>query len=338
MMAAETGSRNVAILGAGGMGTALAILLARSSRSVRLWARDPRRAVLIRESRSNELHLPDARLPADVCVTSDVEEATAGAELLVVAVPSKFLRVTLGAFAGRLSPEIPALSVVKGIELETFARPSEVIIQVLGARPLAVLSGPSHAEEIARGLPASLVVASDDEGLNVRVQESLNGPTLRVYTNSDPLGVELAGALKNVLGVAAGICDGLGLGDNAKAALLSRGLIEVARFACDQGARPSTFLGLAGVGDLITTCYSPFGRNRSVGFRLGQGATLAEILSGMSDVAEGVTTAQSAHLLGRKLGIPLPITDEVHAILYENKPPRAAVTDLMLRLPKVEWP
>jgi glycerol-3-phosphate dehydrogenase (NAD(P)+) len=256
----------------------------------------------------------------------------------VAAIPTAFLRETLAGMAAEVPPGVPALSVVKGIEQGTFARPSEVIVQTLGPRPVAVLSGPSHAEEIAKGLPASVVVASDDEALAARVRDALNGPTFRVYTNDDVLGVEMSGAMKNILGVAAGICDGLGFGDNAKAALLTRGLVEIARFSCDMGAKPSTFLGLAGVGDVITTCYSPFGRNRAVGMKIGRGATLAEALAGMADVAEGVTTARSVHALARSRGVAMPITDEVYRILHENKPPRAAVTDLMLRLPKVEWP
>lgn len=330
--------RRVAILGAGGMGTALALLLSRTTGSVRLWARDPERAAAIQASRRNTLHLPGAILPENVLVTADPAAACEGADLIVAAIPTAFLRETLARIAPAVPPGVPALSAVKGIELGSFARPSEVLIQTLGPRPVAVLSGPSHAEEIAAGLPASVVVASDDESLNVAIQEALNGPTFRVYTNSDLLGVELAGAMKNILGVAAGICDGLGFGDNAKAALLTRGLVEIARFACGMGARPATFLGLAGVGDVITTCYSPFGRNRAVGVKIGRGATLAQALAGMTDVAEGVTTARSVHALAATRGVAMPITDEVYRILYENKPPREAVTDLMLRLPKDEWP
>ncbi|MDB5353245.1 MAG: glycerol-3-phosphate dehydrogenase [Planctomycetota bacterium] len=320
------------------MGTALALLLARSTGSIRLWARDPVRARLMRETRANLLHLPGALLPENILVTSDPREACDGSDLVVVAIPTAFLRSTLLSLNVSFPPQVPALSVVKGIEQDSFARPSEIIVDTLGSRPVAVLSGPSHAEEIARGLPASVVVASDEEPLNVAIQEVLNGPTFRVYTNSDVLGVELAGAMKNILGIAAGICDGLGFGDNAKAALLTRGLVEIARFSCEMGARPSTFLGLAGVGDVITTCYSPFGRNRSVGIKIGQGATLPEALVGMTNVAEGVTTARSVHALARSRGVAMPITDEVYRILHEGKPPRAAVTDLMLRLPKVEWP
>jgi glycerol-3-phosphate dehydrogenase (NAD(P)+) len=330
--------RNIAILGAGGMGTALAVLLARTTGSVRLWGRDAIRSAAIQSSRENVRHLPGITLPTSTVVTADAGEAFAGCDLIVAAIPTAFLRSTLAGIAEFAPPSVPALSVVKGIEQGTFARPSAIILETLGPRPIAVLSGPSHAEEVARGLPASVVVASDDDALNIRVQDALNGPTFRVYTNRDMLGVELAGALKNILGVAAGICDGLEFGDNAKAALLSRGLVEIARFACEMGARPATFLGLAGVGDVITTCYSKFGRNRAVGEKIGRGATLAEVLATMTDVAEGVTTARSVHALAEARGVAMPITDEVDRILHEGKPPRVAVTDLMLRLPKVEWP
>lgn len=330
--------RTVAILGAGGMGTALAILMSRAVGTVRLWARDPERAATIQASRCNERHLPEAILPENVQVSHHVAEVVAGADVLVAAIPTAFLRISLEPIAPIIPSHVPVLSVVKGIERESFARPSRIILETLGRRQVSVLSGPSHAEEIARGLPASVVVAGDDETLNVAIRDTLNGPAFRVYTNSDVIGVEMAGALKNILGVAAGICDGLRSGDNAKAGLLTRGLIEIARFSCDMGARPATFLGLAGVGDMMTTCYSPFGRNRAVGLKIGQGMKLPEILAGMTDVAEGVTTTVSARALAIERGVEMPITDEVYQILFADKPPRTAVSDLMLRLPKVEWP
>ncbi len=225
---------------------------------------------------------------------------------------------------------------VKGIECETFARPSQIIREELGDRPIAVLSGPSHAEELARGLPASVVVSGTLPALNEQVRELLSHEAFRVYTSTDPLGVELAGALKNILGIAAGICDGLKVGDNAKAALLTRGLVEIARLGVDLGARPETFYGLAGVGDLITTCYSPYGRNRSVGERIGRGETLEHILADMVNVAEGVPTTRSVYALARSRGVEMPITAELHHCLFEGKPPRAAVVDLMVRDPKAE--
>jgi glycerol-3-phosphate dehydrogenase (NAD(P)+) len=186
-------------------------------------------------------------------------------------------------------------------------------------------------------MPASVVVAGIDEPLNVRVRDALNQGTFRVYTNTDAIGVELAGALKNILGIAAGICDGLGFGDNAKAALLTRGLVEISRFGVDLGARPSTFYGLAGIGDMATTCYSPFGRNRAVGEGLGKGERLSEILDRMVNVAEGVPTTRSVREQAQRRGVEMPITEEVYQVLFEEKPPRTAVSDLMVRIPKVEW-
>jgi glycerol-3-phosphate dehydrogenase (NAD(P)+) len=329
--------KRVAILGAGGMGTAMALLFERSVPSVQLWARDPSRAAELARSRESARHLPGVVLPPRVNVTPNACDATGGADLIVVAIPSAYLRSTLTDLAERIPPWIPVLSVIKGIENGTFARPSGIVTEVLGPRPVSVLSGPGHAEELARGLPASLVVAGPDNGLNVGVRDALSRDVLRVYTNPDALGVELAGALKNILGIAAGVCDGLGFGDNAKAALLTRGLAEVARFGVHLGAQPSTFYGLAGVGDLVTTCYSRFGRNRAVGERVGRGQPLEQVLAGMVDVAEGVPTTRSVHELARNHGVEMPITDEVYQILFENKSPLAAVSDLMLRPPKFEW-
>jgi glycerol-3-phosphate dehydrogenase (NAD(P)+) len=329
--------KRAAILGAGGMGTALAVLLDRRGKAVQLWSRSPEGASAIARSRENARHLPGVALPPSIGITPNACDATAAADVLIVAIPSSHLRATLEGLAERIPPRIPILSVVKGIENGTFARPSRIIVEVLGDRPVSVLSGPSHAEEIARGLPASVVVGGEDAGLNAAVTEALNDSAFRVYTNPDAVGVELAGALKNILGVAAGICDGLGFGDNAKAALLTRGLVEMARFGVALGGREETFRGLAGVGDVITTCFSPFGRNRQVGQRIGRGEPLGAILAGMVNVAEGVPTARSVRAMAAARGIPMPITDEVHAILFEGKPPRAAVSDLMQRDPKGEW-
>jgi glycerol-3-phosphate dehydrogenase (NAD(P)+) len=326
----------VGIMGSGGMGTAVGVLLAQGGSSVGLWARDPRQAAELARTRENARHLRGIVLPDRITPTGVAAEALAGADLIVAAIPSAFLRATLTRISGEVPAGVPVLSVVKGIERGTFARPSQIIHDVLGPRPVAILSGPSHAEEFARGLPASVVVAGSDEALCVQVRDTLRSDTFRVYINTDTIGVELAGALKNILGVAAGICDGLGFGDNAKAALLTRGLVEISRFATELGAKPATFWGLAGVGDVLTTCYSPFGRNRGVGIRIGRGETLDEIQAGMDDVAEGVYTTRSVFDQARQRGVAMPITEEVHAILFENKPPRAAVTDLMLRDPKFE--
>jgi glycerol-3-phosphate dehydrogenase (NAD(P)+) len=329
--------KRVGILGAGGMGTALGVLLSKTGCAVHMWARDPSHAAELTSSRENRWHLPGVALPDALVATANACDATAGADLIIAAIPSAYLRATLTKLAENVPLTVPVLSVVKGIENQTFARPSQIIDEVIGPRPVCVLSGPSHAEEIARGLPASVVVAGLDEELNVRVRDALNEGFFRVYTNPDAVGVELAGALKNILGIAAGICDGLGFGDNAKAALLTRGLVEITRLAVELGAQASTFFGLAGVGDVVTTCYSPFGRNRALGERVGKGATLEEALAASPNVAEGVPTTKSVHELALRRGVEMPITSEVYCILFEGKAPLAAVTDLMVRSPKVEW-
>jgi glycerol-3-phosphate dehydrogenase (NAD(P)+) len=329
--------KQITILGSGGMGTALALLFDRAGLAVRLWSHSAERAGEMARSRTNERHLPGIAIPEPIAILESVEEAVRGADLIVAAVPSAFLRGVLEGLAKRIPAGVPFLSVVKGIENETFRRPSQIIVESLGTRPVAILSGPSHAEELARSLPASVVVAGGSEELNVAVQETLGHEAFRVYTNPDAIGVELAGALKNIMGIAAGICDGLDLGDNAKAALLTRGLVEITRLGVALGGHQSTFYGLAGVGDLITTCYSPYGRNRAVGERIGRGEGVEDILRGMVNVAEGVPTTRSVHALARTMEVPMPITAELHQVLFAGKDPRAVVYDLMLRLPKVEW-
>ena len=329
--------KRVAVLGAGGMGTALALLFERQGLIVRLWSRDSDRALLMAQTRINERHLPGIEIPRSIAITANACDATEAVDLIVAAVPSAYLRATFTPLIDRVPPKIPALSVVKGIEVGTLARPSRIIIEAIGPRSVAVLSGPSHAEEIASGLPASVVVAGEDEALNARVRDALNTSAFRVYTNPDAVGVELAGALKNVIGIAAGICDGLGYGDNAKAALLTRGLAEMARFAVDQGGQAATIAGLAGIGDVVTTCYSPFGRNRAVGECLGRGLTLDETLGRTANVAEGIPTARSVHEWASQRGVEMPIADEVYRILFEGKSPRQAVSDLMDRSPRDEW-
>ncbi len=328
--------RRIAIFGAGGMGTALALLFSKSAQDVRLWSRDPEHAGPFARTRVNERHLPGIVVPESIRITSDGLEAADCADLIVAAIPSSYLRATLAGLAPVLPVGAPVLSVVKGIEYGTLARPSQIIADTLGPRPIAVLSGPSHAEELARGLPASVVVSGTFEPLNVQVREVLSHAAFRVYTSTDALGVELAGALKNILGIAAGICDGLAFGDNAKAALLTRGLVEIARLGVHLGARLDTFYGLAGVGDVVTTCYSPYGRNRFVGERIGRGETLEHVLAEMVNVAEGVPTTRSVHSLASRQGVEMPITAELYQVLFEGKPPREAVVDLMVRLPKAE--
>ncbi|MGE3803635.1 MAG: NAD(P)H-dependent glycerol-3-phosphate dehydrogenase [Gemmataceae bacterium] len=328
-----------AVMGDGAWGTAVAILLAaRAEHRVVLWSARADNGRLLQERRENVYLLPGVPIPDAVELTMDAARATADADLIVTAIPTVYLRPVLEGLAATLPPECAVLSLTKGLESDSFLRPTEIIARVTGPRTLAVLSGPSHAEEVVRGLPTTLVVGCEDYALARRIQDAFRSDRLRVYTSSDVPGVELGGALKNIIGIAAGICDGLGFGDNAKAALLTRGLVEMARFGVALGADHQTFFGLAGLGDLITTCISPHGRNRHVGERLGRGETLTDILATMKKVAEGVNTTRSVHQRAARMGIDMPITDEVFRVLYEGKDPATAVRDLMLREPRSEMP
>lgn len=325
------------ILGSGAMATACSILLAENpGQQVSLWARNPQHAAEMAATRLNERLLPGVPIPESVEITADIDRAVAGADLLIVAIPTEFLRESLTALKPALTQNRPVISVVKGMENETFLRPSQIVEDVLGSRAVVALSGPSHAEEIARRLPATVVAASGDVALARRVQGMFSNDRFRVYTNSDLIGVELAGALKNVIGLAAGICDGLGFGDNAKSALMTRGIVEITRFGVALGAERTTFYGLAGIGDLITTCISPYGRNRLVGERLGRGESLAQIMAEMEAVAEGVNTTRAVFDLADQKGIEMPITCEIHAVLFEGKSPLEATQSLMQRPPKEE--
>lgn len=327
----------VAILGAGAMGTACSILLApRSDLEVVLWARFPDHAHEIARDRENRRHFAGFPLPDSVRVTADPELAVAGAGLCVVAVPTVYLRDGLAAHAPFVPPHVPAVSVAKGLEQHSFERPSQIIRERLGARPVAALCGPSHAEELAHGLPASVVAASEDAALARLVQTTFSNERFRVYTNDDLVGVEICGALKNVISIAAGVCDGLGFGDNTKSALLTRGLVEMVRFTRAMGGRAETCYGLAGVGDLITTSISPYGRNRAVGEKLGKGQTLEQILAGTQAVAEGVWTSRAVRDRAAQLGIEMPITLAICRVLFEGLGAKDAVRELMLREMKSE--
>jgi glycerol-3-phosphate dehydrogenase (NAD(P)+) len=328
----------IAILGDGAWGTAIALLLAsKPDQRVTLWSAFEENARILRERRENVRLLPGVPIPEAVSLTTDIKEVVRDADLVVSAIPTVYLRDTLERVAHATTPlTAPVLSLSKGIERGTFQRPTEIIQRVLGARRVAVLSGPSHAEEVSRGKPCSVVVAGTDGELARWVQQCFTTDRFRVYTNRDLVGVELGGALKNVIGIAAGICDGLGLGDNAKSALLTRGQVEMARFGVALGAERATFFGLAGLGDLITTCVSRHGRNRMVGERLARGEKLSAILHSTKMVAEGVFTTSSVHERAVKMAIDMPITAEVYRVLYEEKPPAAAVNDLMMREPTSE--
>lgn len=325
------------ILGSGAMGIACASLLVEhAGQSVTLWGRDAQHAADLNFHRENSRLLPGFRISDKIEVTADIDRAAADCDLLVVAIPSAFLRDALTRLDRHLPKNVPVVSVVKGMENSTLKLPSEIIEEVVGHDQVVSLSGPSHAEEICRRLPASVVSAHPDLVLAQRIQTLFSTDRFRVYVNRDRFGVELAGALKNVVAIAAGICDGLNFGDNAKSALLTRAIVEMTRFGVQLGAEAATFAGLAGIGDLITTCFSPFGRNRKVGERIGRGETLAQILATMQSVAEGVPTSRSIYELAMKIGAEMPITNEVYRILYENKSPAEATMDLMLRPPKTE--
>lgn len=327
-------ARRVAVLGDGAMGTACALVLAQqpAGHDVRLFSAREENGRILQDHRENLKLLPGIKIPPQIKLTMNLAEALEGADLWVAAVPMIYLRPTLTPLT-KLFPAqpIPIVSVIKGLEIDTGKRASEVLVELLGARPVLAMSGPGHAEEIVRGQPTSLVVAGVSADLCRQVQELFSTPRFRLYTNSDLVGVELAGALKNVIALAAGVCDGLGFGDNAKSALITRSLVEMVRFGTALGAQPGTFYGLAGIGDLITTCVSPHGRNRWVGEQLGRGRKLDEILGSTNKVAEGVYTVKSVHITAQYRGLDLPITRQVYRMLYEGVPPLQAVEELMQR-------
>ncbi len=327
----------IAVLGGGAMATACALLLnEHQNQRVCMWLRNEEHARCMASNRENKRLLPGVLIPEEIEVTADIQRAVDGAEFLVIAIPSAYLRQSLEQLAPSLDQIRPAISVIKGLEPVTHYRPSEIINEVLGTRSVVVVGGPSHAEEIARRLPASVVAACGDLSLAKQVQAMFATDRFRVYANLDMIGVEYAGAIKNVIAIAAGICDGLGFGDNAKSALMTRGQVEMTRFGMFFGAEASTFAGLAGMGDLVTTCISPYGRNRLVGRRLGQGETLEQILQSMDSVAEGVKTTQAVIQLAEEHDIDMPIAQEVYRVLFEGKSPLEATDTLMSRPFKTE--
>jgi len=328
----------VAVIGDGGWGTALALTLARNGHAPRVWGPAADYVAEIRATRRNRKFLAGVELPDTIAWTADPDEALSGAEAVVMVVPSKYVRATLEGFAAayRAAGAPPVVSATKGFDESTQERMTEILSELWGAQHPAALSGPSIAPETARGVPTAVTIACADEALARRFQELFTGDTFRVYTSDDVRGVELGGALKNVIALAAGVCDGLGFGNNAKAALITRGLAEMARLGTALGAHPQTFYGLSGIGDLMVTCMSPHSRNRTVGERLGRGETVAQILAGMEQVAEGVCTCGPALALARAAGVAVPVMEQVDAILHRGKPPKAAVVELMRRDPRAE--
>ncbi len=321
------------VLGAGSWGTALAAHLAKSGASTMLWARTPERAAALQAARTNADYLPGFQFPEGLEVGGDLVAALRGRDLVLLAAPAQATGALARAIRTALPPEADLVLTSKGLELDTGLRLTEVLDRELEARArgAAVLSGPSFAAEVVRGDPTAVVVASRDPEAARRVQAALSSGNLRLYTNADPTGVELAGALKNVMAIATGIVEGLGLGTNTRAALITRGLAEMTRLGVALGARASTFAGLAGMGDLVLTCTGALSRNRSLGVEIGRGRTLAEVLGSRRTVAEGASTASAALVLARRAGVEMPIAAKVSEVLYEGRAPRAAVDDLLAR-------
>ncbi len=328
--------KRITVLGDGGWGTCLGVLLANRGCQVTLWGAFPEYAAQVSKSRENVKFLPGVKIPDAVHLTGDLAQCWEGAEMVVVAVPSKYLRQVLERCREGPWQTLPVVSVVKGIDPETLLRMSELIRRTVPVQRLAVLSGPSISYEVARGVPTTVVAASEDPSLAKSIQTLFTSDRFRVYTSSDVVGVELGGALKNVIAIACGAADGLGFGTNTKAALATRGLVEMARLGAAMGAKAETFSGLSGLGDLITTCFSTHSRNRSVGEALGKGKSVQEVTQAMEQVAEGVPTAQSAYRLAQKHRVEMPITAAVYQVLCEGKSPSHVVRDLMLRDPKPE--
>jgi glycerol-3-phosphate dehydrogenase (NAD(P)+) len=328
----------IAILGAGSWGTALAIVLSRRARAheIWFWARDVNHAQSISRSKENRKYLPGIPVPAAIRLTHSMGEALRGASIIVGAMPSAHARNVYAAADGAIADDAVIVSATKGLEPGTHARMSEVIAATLPGTRIAVLSGPSFALEVAKGSPTAVVLAAADAATATDLQEQFAAPNFRLYTNDDVLGVELAAAMKNVIAIAAGTCQGIGLGANTLAALITRGLTEMARLATALGARPETLSGLAGLGDLVLTCHGTLSRNRHVGMELAKGRPLKEILAGMAGVAEGVDTAKPLLALAQEHKVELPITTQVEAILRGAQNPRAAIREIMERPQKKE--
>jgi glycerol-3-phosphate dehydrogenase (NAD(P)+) len=328
------------VLGAGSWGTTLALLLAGKGYRTVLWEYFPELAARLRADHENRRFLPGVAIPESITITADIDEALAGSTHVIFATPSHTIR-RIAALAGSspsFSTAAAIINVAKGLEEKTLCRMSEVLDQELPqeARMIVGLLGPSHAEEVSRRMPTSIVVAGSDQSVLEEIQHIFMTEHFRVYTNTDLIGVELGVSLKNTIAIAAGICDGLGFGDNTKAALITRGLAETKRLSCSLGAREETLSGLAGVGDLIVTCMSRHSRNRYVGEQIGHGRRLKEILAEMVMVAEGVKTTKAAVKLAKKTGVELPIAEQVHRVLFHGKNPRKAIRDLMVRKAKKE--
>ncbi len=338
---------NISIIGDGAMASVLAMLLCEkrqancesraTSHEIRIWGYDSEQLKQIQLAGENKKFLPGYKLPGSLVFEPSDEQIMVNADLIVSATPCQFMRSVWKRLKKYVPQNVPIVSVAKGIENNTLLRPTQILADVLdGKLKTAVLSGPTIADELAKKLPAVACIATDDEELAKKMQHTFNADWLRVYTNTDVVGVELAGAMKNVIAIAAGIIDGIGAGDNAKAALLSRGLAEITRLGVACGAKPQTFAGLTGLGDLVTTCVSPKGRNRSFGERIGKGQSVKQARMANESVVEGIATCESAVVLGRKCEVEMPITQAVYEIVFQDKPVKTAISELMNRQLKAE--
>lgn len=328
--------KKICVLGAGSWGSALALSLAKKGYSITMWTLNQEQADKINTTKENINYLPGVLFPNNITLTTNIEDAVVDSKLIVLAVPSQAIRSICKQIKPFVSKEQVLVDVAKGLEKGTGLRLSEVCKDELPENPYVALSGPSHAEEVAKDIPTTLVVASENLEIAQEVQDIFMSPKLRVYTNPDVVGVELGGALKNIIAFGAGICDGLGYGDNTKAALMTRGIREIARLGIALGADKSTFSGLSGIGDLIVTCTSMHSRNRRAGILIGQGKSLEETLEEVKMVVEGITATEVAHEVAKKMNIDMPITNAIYSVLYENKNANEVVANLMMRSKKHE--
>ena len=326
----------IAVIGDGGWGTANALLLCGYGHDVTLWGAFPEYIEEMRRTRRNDKFLKGVELPNALRLTADREEAVMGAEVVVLAPPSKYFTSVVCGFRGLVTKDMLVVSITKGLCEKTNRRMTDLGAEILGTGSIVALAGPTHAEEVSRKIPTAIVAACEDMERARQVQEVWSGPLFRVYTSSDPVGVEIGGAVKNVIAIAVGCSDGMGFGDNTRAALITRGLVEMKRFVLAYGGRPETLSGLAGIGDLIVTCTSVHSRNHSVGERLGKGEKIKDILSSMQMVAEGVWNSKVVHEIARNLGVEMPICDLVYSLCYEDFDARKAVQSMMSRELKSE--
>lgn len=326
----------ISILGSGSWGTTLAKILAEKGNHVTLWGRNPETVEAIRIERENKKYLKGIKLPENLNITSNLEDALNGATIVILAVTSQSNRATLKLMKGLIDNNAIIVNVSKGLEIDTNKRASEVVEEIFPSNRFVVLSGPSHAEEVAINMPTTLVSASKSSEAMLKIQELFVNSTVRVYTNNDVIGVELAGAFKNIIALGIGVIDGLGFGDNTKAAMMTRGLVEIVRLSVALGADVSTFFGLAGMGDLIVTCTSPHSRNRRAGILIGKGYTLEQTKSEIKMVVEGINSTKIAYDLSEKLGVEMPIVKEMYKVIFENAEIKTAISNLMSRDKKYE--